>query len=210
MNSSNLEGAYVKDVYNLIAEHFDETRYNVWPSVKLFMDDLPPESNILDCGCGNGKNMYREDCTFIGLDNSVELLKIAQKKGRNVVEGDIRELPFEDNSFDSVISVAVIHHLATKEDRLKAINEMFRVCKPNGKIFIQVWADTAIKPNKFIPINEHGDYIVKWTSKDNQVYERYYHLFSEDEFRGMFDGHDGKVSNDYNNWIISINLADEC
>ena len=208
MDPSILEEEKVKQVYDIIASHFSDTRYNVWPAVASFLDTLEPQSNILDCGCGNGKNMlYRTDCTNVGIDNSVGLLEISKGKGLDVIEGDIRNLPYSDNSFDAAISVAVIHHLATPEDRLIAIQEMIRVVKPGGKIYIQVWDINvaADKPHKFIPINQDGDYIVNWNNKqDGKIYERYYHLYTETEFTQIFEKYDGEISNDHNNWIINF------
>jgi SAM-dependent methyltransferase len=42
--------------------------------------------------------------------------------------------------FDSVISIAVIHHFSTKTLRIEAIKEMHRILKVGGKVLIYVWA----------------------------------------------------------------------
>lgn len=44
------------------------------------------------------------------------------------------------DSFDAVISIAVIHHFSTEKRRLMAIAEMARILRPGGKIMIYVWA----------------------------------------------------------------------
>jgi len=51
--------------------------------------------------------------------------------GVTIMEADARELPFEDNSFDHVISTACIKHIP--EDT-KAVTEMLRVVKPHGLV----------------------------------------------------------------------------
>ena len=135
----NTEEKYVYPIYQEIAAHFSHTRSYLWAGIKKFVEELPPNSEVLDAGCGNGRNMFRSDLNFTGVDTCPALIEIASKYGKTVL-GNILELPFEDNSFDAVICVAVIHHLATPTRRLKAIKELNRVLKPNGKLFIQVWA----------------------------------------------------------------------
>lgn len=62
-------------------------------------------------------------------------------------------LPFRSDSFDVVISIAVIHHFSTREHRLQALNgkklhcfllltdlELVRILKPGGKLLVYVWA----------------------------------------------------------------------
>ena len=44
--------------------------------------------------------------------------------------GDGLLVPFRNDSFDLVISIAVLHHISTQERRLQAISECVRVCKP--------------------------------------------------------------------------------
>ena len=72
MNDSN-----VKITYEQIASHFSETRHHVWPPVKKFIDSFKVNSLVADIGCGNGKNMYRKDCEFIGLDFSLSHLIVS-------------------------------------------------------------------------------------------------------------------------------------
>jgi len=56
--------------------------------------------------------------------------------------GDARELPLEENSFDTVSLQMIIHHLAdknyplTKEQSLKALREAYRVLRPGGRIVV--------------------------------------------------------------------------
>ena len=94
----NIEKTNVKDVYNKIAKEFNSTRYRPWTCVETFLNDVEVGSTIGDIGCGNGKNMkYRNDCDNYGCDFSEELVKICQKNGLNVVNGDIQNIPFRDN-----------------------------------------------------------------------------------------------------------------
>lgn len=176
-----MELKYVKESYNTIADHFDRTRTNHWPRVKQFINSLGANSTLLDAGCGNGKNMeIRDDLIQIGCDNSEKLVDICKNKNLNVILSDIKILPFNDNSFDNVICIAVIHHLSTKENRINALKELLRVLKPKGCLLFQVWAREQQLNEKFIKLNEDNDYFVTW--KDNgRIVNRYYHLFTEKE-----------------------------
>lgn len=55
--SSNiqLEEVHVDHVYEVIANHFSNTRYKQWPHVAEFLDTFPENAFIADVGCGNGK-----------------------------------------------------------------------------------------------------------------------------------------------------------
>jgi alkylated DNA repair protein alkB family protein 8 len=49
-------------------------------------------------------------------------------------------LPFRSDLFDAVISIGVIHHLSAEKRRVRAVQELARILKPNGCIMIYVWA----------------------------------------------------------------------
>jgi SAM-dependent methyltransferase len=49
-------------------------------------------------------------------------------------------LPYRDDSFDAVLSVAVVHHFATTERRVNALRELARVLRIGGRLLISVWA----------------------------------------------------------------------
>lgn len=95
---------------------------------------------VVDIGIGTGnlaqKFVGKVKC-LIGVDPSAEMLKIAKKKlpEIEVREGSFLEPPVEDNSADLVISSYAFHHL-TEEEKIKALEEMFRILKNRGKIII--------------------------------------------------------------------------
>ena len=93
----------ISEVYNKIANKFDKTRFSVWKCVRLFLDSLSENSNNLEIGCGNGKNMlYRKDLNFIGIDISSEQAKICSNKGLNVVISNMTNLLFDNDKFDTL------------------------------------------------------------------------------------------------------------
>ena len=69
----------IKTFYDTIADEFDKTRVRLWDCVKNYLDTFESNSYILDIGAGNGKYMtYRKDIIMIGIDISIELVKICK------------------------------------------------------------------------------------------------------------------------------------
>lgn len=110
---------------------------------------------VLDVGCGRGLLLNAvarrlKTGKAIGIDiwqnvdqsgNSPEAaLKNARIEGVEdnieVITGDMRALPFENQSFDVVVSNLAIHNLPTPADRTQAILEINRVLKPQGKLVL--------------------------------------------------------------------------
>ncbi|MBN2459797.1 class I SAM-dependent methyltransferase [Candidatus Woesearchaeota archaeon] len=78
---------------------------------------------LLDVGCGNGSYLKLFKCQVTGIDLSEKLVK--QYKGKHkLMCGCAEELPFENNTFDFVISLTAIHNF---NDIRKGMEEMERV-----------------------------------------------------------------------------------
>ena len=52
----------------------------------------------------------------------------------DIVDGDMRKMPFADSTFDVVMANLSIHNIYNREERRGAIGEIVRVLKPNGKV----------------------------------------------------------------------------
>ncbi|MGC4379443.1 class I SAM-dependent methyltransferase [Fictibacillus sp. Mic-4] len=74
---------------------------------------------------GNSPEVTLANATLEGVSDKIEL-----------VTGDARHLPFENDSFDALISCLAIHNIPEREGRKKALNEALRVLKPGGKFAI--------------------------------------------------------------------------
>jgi ubiquinone/menaquinone biosynthesis C-methylase UbiE len=200
MSNNNIE-SQVRDFYNNNYKRFDTSRFSVWNAVKDFVEIIPKNSYVLDAGCGNGKNMIymeKQNINIVGIDFSTKLLDICKSKSLNVQEADIRILPYNDNTFDYVISIAVIHHLSNENDRINALNEMLRVCKPGGKILVSVWALEQNKDSRFK--FQLGDNLVKWEDTT-----RYYHIYNKDTITDLLKSYIvEKLFLDMGNWFIII------
>ena len=174
----------IETFYNTIADEFDKTRVRLWNCVKNYLDTFEKNSYILDLGTGNGKYMtYRDDLIMKGIDISIELVKICKNKNLDVIHGNMTNLPFENNTFDGLMSIASFHHLDNEEDRKKTLDEMHRVLKVGGKCFIEVWAkEQNDNANKNTLEFKKNDNLVQWKSiKTNEIYYRYYNIYSNNE-----------------------------
>ena len=159
----------IEYIYDKISDHFNNTRQRIWGYVKKFLNNLEPNSTILEIGCGNGKNMlYRKDLDFTGIDISQKQVDICLKKQLNVLKSNMTELPFQNSTFEYIICIATYHHLDNDDDRKKALYEMYRTLKTGGKILLTVWA------------MEQSLTLLGYKS-DGKTYLRYYHIYREGE-----------------------------
>ncbi|KAI0709309.1 S-adenosyl-L-methionine-dependent methyltransferase [Earliella scabrosa] len=143
------EDVHVHSVYDEIAPHFSNTRYKPWPIIAAFLESLPAGSVGVDLGTGNGKYLplpadRPSSIWTIGLDRSINLLKLAKRAGdvdREVVLGDVLGNPWRRGAFDYAISIATIHHLATPARRTLAVQRLLESISPfHGRALIYVWA----------------------------------------------------------------------
>jgi ubiquinone/menaquinone biosynthesis C-methylase UbiE len=85
--------------------------------------DIKPDDKVLDVGCGPGFAAEVIEADFTGIDPSAELVKKAPFRA---LVGCAEDLPFDDDSFDVVISITAIHNF---DDIRKGLEEMRRVGK---------------------------------------------------------------------------------
>jgi SAM-dependent methyltransferase len=104
---------------------------------------------ILEDGCGVGSYLARmaENASLaIGLEIELERAHEAHNKGPATLGGKGEFLPFPTNTFDLVLSHEVLEHV--QNDQM-AVNEIFRVLKPGGRLVLFV-------PNRGYPFETHG------------------------------------------------------
>jgi len=106
--------------------------------VKMLMADLRPDMEVLELGCGSGfftRELVKSRSRVTAIDISPDLLELAKRSLPNSNVTFMAEnacaMSFEDNSFDAVVGISVLHHL----DIEKGLSEIFRVLKPRGVIF---------------------------------------------------------------------------
>jgi cyclopropane fatty-acyl-phospholipid synthase-like methyltransferase len=144
---------------------------------------------VLDVGSGSGRHLVLfASCGFEthGIDNSLEAITHAENWLKNeglsaqVKRHDIAtRFPYQDEYFDAVISIQVIHHAVIR--KIQAIaKEMDRVSKPGAILFVtvphiknQAREFREIEPNTFVPL-------------DGQEKGLPHHFFSKEELPLVF------------------------
>jgi tRNA (uracil-5-)-methyltransferase TRM9 len=142
---------------------------------------------LLDLGCGHGADFlpFKEGFELYGVDYSAGMLKMAEKFSRKhgleakLSQGDLRQLPYGDESFDHAIAVATYHHLKSHAEQLKALGELKRVLKPGGEVFLTVW--NRHQPRFWFKPKE----VLLPFKVDGETIERYYYLFSYGEIEKL-------------------------
>lgn len=141
----------------LVAWHFDFTlrgKFVMWIPL-LDQLKLRGDERLLDLGCGRGAVLLMAAQRLTtGRAVGVDLWKKFDQSGnaaeatqRNAVAegvadrvelhtGDLTALPFEDASFDVVVSCGAIHNIKSRAGREKAISEAVRVLRPGGRLAI--------------------------------------------------------------------------
>jgi len=106
---------------------------------------VEPGQTIVDVACGAGNATIpaaRLGARVTGLDFSPALLAVARERGADAmvevdwVEGDVQELPFEDASFDRVLS---IFEQMFAPDHERTAAELLRAARPGGRVAIACW-----------------------------------------------------------------------
>jgi ubiquinone/menaquinone biosynthesis C-methylase UbiE len=107
-----------------------------------FVVEHCPRGRGLDVGCGTGvraDRLVRAGYEMVGVDPSQGMLDVATRRAPKVatVNASATSLPFADDTFDLVITVAVLHHIADADDVRQALAEMVRVTKKTaGRIVV--------------------------------------------------------------------------
>lgn len=128
--------------YDEIATSYAEYTFDRILQYQLtqFTSYIAKKAKILDIGSGCGRDVHylmEEGHDVIGIDLSKNLVKEAKKRvptGR-FIHMDMLELDFDDESFDGIWCHATLCHVL-KKDAIKALEEMHRVLKSGGVIYI--------------------------------------------------------------------------
>ena len=140
---------------------------------------VEPGMDVLDVACGTGNATLpaaRAGARVTGLDFAPGLLEIARERAADAmveidfVEGDAQELPFDDGSFDRVVST--FGHMFAPDHRRTA-DEMKRVLRPEGAIAVACWTPEGSIGRMFrmnaelVPPPPGGEPPILWGTEDH-------------------------------------------
>ena len=135
---------------------------NVTPEIKAFgntdiylIDAILKEyfrdvKSVLDAGCGEGRNLpyfLMNNYRVRGIDENAAAIRLCRIMAKSYqkneelydfTEGDLRTLPYNDHEFELVIISAVLHFASNENDFLKMLEELVRVTKSGGILFIRM------------------------------------------------------------------------
>ncbi|ALP53343.1 hypothetical protein Tel_09350 [Candidatus Tenderia electrophaga] len=141
MDIKDIKAAYRRyaPVYDVIfGPIFNQGRKHIIDSL-----NCQPGDRILEVGVGTGISLplYPADVSVTGIDVSTEMLRKAERRVARtglenveaVLEMNGEDMDFADGSFDKVVAMYVVSVVANPT---RLVEEMSRVCKPGGEIFI--------------------------------------------------------------------------
>ncbi|KXX67446.1 class I SAM-dependent methyltransferase [Flammeovirga sp. SJP92] len=132
---------------------------------------VPEAEYLLDIGCGAGNYTLKMlskianlHCTLVDLsqpmlDRAKERVTEKTINSVETIQGDIREVQLQENSFDIILAGTVLHHLRDDQDWETTFQKLYRLLKPGGCLMI---SDLVTQENE--TMNEYiweryGDYL---------------------------------------------------
>lgn len=133
---------------------------------QIMKERYVPANKLLDAGCGAGRNMHwflQNNFDITGIDISEEAIQILKNEHPNLPEtklivSSITETGFSDNHFDHIICSAVLHFANSTNHFNEMMQELIRILKPKGTLFLRMTSDIGIE-NKVSHI-ANGTYLV--------------------------------------------------
>lgn len=175
------------------------------PAVDDILSNLEP-GRALDVACGTGRQTRRlADLGWdaVGVDASPEILRVARtaRPDLTFLEGDIADLPFDDDTFDLLICSLALTHV---EDLRPAVDEFARVVTPAGSLIltdihplaVTTGAHALYGDQRFIrnQIHRHADYLAAFRRAGLQVVDCREPVLPEN----FLDDHDDPLAKLYN------------
>lgn len=149
-----------KNSYDFFAVDYHNKRRHHWKDLEFFLKELYKKGfhfsgYNLDLGCANGRNFdlfLPATSKIVGIDNSIELLKLARERisdqefkltinpnNIDLILGDLKSIPLRPSVINNIFSIATIHHIKSTRHRKDVVSQVHEISKINGFIIITVW-----------------------------------------------------------------------
>ena len=167
---------------------------------KVFRNYVSKNSKILDVGCGYGRTLnelyHAGYKNLVGVDSSAGMLERGKREFPylNFVQNST-DLPVDDNQFDAVILFGVLCSVVNENAQRNLIDEIKRVLKPNGIIYVNDFLinndiKSIFKYVKFmIKYNTYGVYKLK----DGGILRHHTNQYIKDLFADFYELEYGKT-----------------
>lgn len=141
MGSADIQGALWGKQARIWAELQEPLHRPLWEAM-LTAAAVGPGTRLLDAGCGGGGASLlaaKRGARITGLDAAEPLIDMARKRlpEGDFRVGDLQELPFDDDAFDTVVAASSLQYT---QDRVAGLRELKRVCDPGGRIVVGLWS----------------------------------------------------------------------
>ncbi len=190
--------------YDQMAEKFSGTRNFFWSDLEFIKDHVKEGDKVLDFGCGNGRLLEilkDKNMSYAGVDVSRKLIDLAKEKypdfaGNFTKISGSDSLPFPDDFFNKVVSIAVFHHFPKKYAKEMA-KELYRVMKKDGILIVTAWNLWQPKYRKYIFQNimrkifgksdlDFFDCEIPFKDNSGEIFYRFHRAYDEKELAKLF------------------------
>ena len=187
-----------QEVWNGVALSWAEFRTRPVEEVKEFLKGK--QGKVLDLGCGSGRNFIgNKELEFFGVDFSKKLLGIAKEKDYvELKKGTVDNIPYDNEFFDWVVFVRVLHCVEGRERREKTLKEIYNVLKKGGEAVI-----STIGRNNQRVKNKPKEGIMPWTV-GRRKYERYNYIYDKEELEKELKKAGFKILQAWENQNINV------
>lgn len=194
-----------REFYTRFGNSFSATRHRIQPGVRLVLETLSGDEDILDLGCGNGwfaRELAQRghSGSYLGWDFSLPMLQDAKTTLKNFPavfqQVDLAELTLDSitaptaDKWSLITAFAVLHHIPSQELRIKILQIVHRFLEPDGRFIhsnwqflnsdklksrIQDWSTSGFLQKDIEP----NDYLLDWRNGGKGL--RYVHHFDQVE-----------------------------
>lgn len=141
-----------KSPYDDLAEYYDLFNDEVPDDIPFYLRFVSPKDNVLEVGVGTGRVIFAlaeavKGATFVGIDNSFAMLRIARNKARMRGVGnhvrlrgmDMRNLKFSGRYNLVLVPFLGFQFLMTPEDQLKTLTGIWQCLRDGGRCIVHLF-----------------------------------------------------------------------